>query len=80
VSLRIHVPPSARSQLGKAAALDRHHPEGVEQIADAKRSAKFLTLEDYIQRTVDAAPALTPEQKDRLAGLLRPVPSAGDAA
>lgn len=81
MSLRIPVPQAARSELGKAAALDRHHPEAVNEIAEAKRSAKYLTLEDYIQRTVDAAPALTPEQRDRLAVLLRPVPPrVGDAA
>jgi hypothetical protein len=33
-------------------------------------------LADYIKRTVDAAPALTPAQRDRLALLLR----GGDAS
>jgi hypothetical protein len=33
-------------------------------------------LADYIRRTVDAAPELTPEQRDRLALLLK----GGDAA
>jgi hypothetical protein len=29
-------------------------------------------IEDYVRRNVDAAPPLTPEQRDRLAVLLRP--------
>jgi hypothetical protein len=29
-----------------------------------------VNLEDYIKRTVDAAPPLTPEQRDRIADLL----------
>lgn len=34
----------------------------------------MIGLEDYIRRTVDAAPPLTPEQRDRLAILLRGQP------
>jgi hypothetical protein len=38
-------------------------------------------LEEFIRRTVDAAPPLTPEQRDRLAVLLRTTsPPAGGAA
>lgn len=39
---------------------------------DLRRRLKAERLEEYIQRTVDAAPPLTPEQRDRLALLLRP--------
>lgn len=41
-----------------------------------KRQMKAEYLADYIRRTVDAAPELTPEQRDRLALLLK----GGDAA
>jgi len=46
------------------------------QIDEARRDMRAARLGDYIQRTVDAAPPLTPEQVDRLALLLR----GGDAA
>lgn len=45
--------------------------------AAARRSLKTERLSEHIRRTVDAAPPLTPEQRDRLALLLR-APS-GDA-
>ena len=37
----------------------------------AKRDNAAQRLADYIKATVDAAPTLTPEQRDRLAILLR---------
>lgn len=45
---------------------------------ELRRRLKADRLEDYIKRTVDAAPPLSPEQRDRLALLLRP--SGGEAA
>ena len=39
-------------------------------VTDLKRQLKAERLEDYIKRTVDAAPQLTPEQRDKLALLL----------
>jgi hypothetical protein len=74
------IPPRARSLNARAAALQRHRPNETAAIAEARRDAKFSTLSDYIQRTVDAAPPLTSEQRERLAVLLRPIPSAGDVA
>lgn len=38
---------------------------------ELRRRLKAERLEDYIARTVDAAPSLTDEQRDRLALLLR---------
>ena len=38
---------------------------------DTARDYAAAKLEDYIRRTVDTAPPLTPEQRDRLALLLR---------
>jgi hypothetical protein len=46
-----------------------------EQIAKARRNLAAAKLDAYIQRVIAEAPPLTPEQRDRLAVLLRP-PSA----
>lgn len=40
-------------------------------IADARRDLRAARLAEHIKRTVEAAPPLTPEQRDRLALLLR---------
>lgn len=45
-------------------------------VTELRRQLKAERLEDYIKKTVDAAPPLTPEQRDRLALLLRT--TAGD--
>lgn len=39
-------------------------------VSDLRQQLKAERLEDYIRRTVDAAPALSPEQRNRLALLL----------
>lgn len=39
-------------------------------VTDLRRQLKAERLEDYIRRTVDAAPPLSPEQRQRLAALL----------
>jgi len=43
---------------------------------ETARDLAAAKLADYIARVVDAAPPLTPEQRDRLALLLRPVDAA----
>jgi hypothetical protein len=40
-------------------------------LVDARRNLKAERLAAYIQKAVDQAPPLTPEQRDRLALLLR---------
>lgn len=42
-----------------------------EQREEAKRDHAAAKLAQYIERVVDEAPPLTPEQRDRLAVLLR---------
>lgn len=66
---------SAEQRVTRAriAARTRHSP-GDPQIDEARRELRASRLEDYIRRTVDAAPPLTAEQRDRLAVLLRPSP------
>lgn len=80
--------PSTAAQLGeKRAAIARasrrakHSPDdesAARQLAVARRDYYAASLERYIERTVAAAPDLTPEQRDRLALLLRP--TSGTAA
>lgn len=53
----------------KLAATQRHNPDA--DLTDLRRALKAERLADYIQRTVDAAPPLSREQRDRLALLLR---------
>ncbi|EYR63262.1 hypothetical protein N866_01820 [Actinotalea ferrariae CF5-4] len=55
----------------KVAALSRDRSPDDPALTSARQSLKAARLEDYIRRTVDAAPPLTPEQRDRLALLLR---------
>ncbi|TDD98905.1 hypothetical protein [Jiangella asiatica] len=44
-----------------------HH----EKAQEARRELHFLNAEEYIKNLVDSFPPLTPEQRDRLADLLR---------
>lgn len=53
----------------RLAATQRHHPHA--DTTELRRDLKAARLEDYIARTVDSAPPLSPEQRDRLALLLR---------
>ena len=58
---------SARAKL---AASVRHHPEI--DTSDLKRTLAAENLASYVSRIVAEAPPLTPEQRDRIASLLRP--------
>jgi hypothetical protein len=65
----------ARAQLASATARARLHaddPTVVAEVEDRRRTYRYLSAEDYIRRLVDEAPPLTPDQRDRLAVLLRP--------
>ena len=66
--------PNQRSQRARIAALKRHRGDEphVEQLQQDYRVGR---LADHIRELVNSAPALTPEQCDRLSILLR-----GDAA
>lgn len=66
---------STYSHRARVAALSRHQPNG-QGIQEARRDLAASKLADYIRKTVDAAPPLTEDQRDRLALLLR----GGDAA
>lgn len=47
----------------------RDNPEA--DVTDLRRQLKAERLADYIERTVDAAPPLTTEQRTRLAAILQ---------
>lgn len=63
-------PRTARAR-GRSNVLKRHREPGDPAIAEAERDLRAAQLEDHIERVVAAAPPLTPEQRDRLALLLR---------
>jgi len=53
------------------AALTRHRGANDPKTLDARRDLAVANIEHYVKRTVEAAPPLTGEQRDRLALLLR---------
>ena len=60
----------ARQSRARLAAARRHHPNAAETEGLA-RDFRAVRLAEHIRRVVDAAPPLSPEQRDRLALLLR---------
>lgn len=56
---------------GKVGALSRSRTSNDPDLLDARQNLKAARLEEYVARTVSEAPTLTPEQADRIAGLLR---------
>ena len=63
--------PTDRTERARIATLTRHHGADSPDVVDLRRKFKEERIAEYIRRTVDAAPPLTPEQRDRLALLLR---------
>lgn len=64
----------ARARLASASAKAARSPEdptAQQAVDEARRAYRALALEDYIRRTVDAAPPLTDDQRERLATILR---------
>lgn len=64
----------ARAVLGSASAQAARHPDDPElrqQVHTARRAYKFEHAKAYIDQIVAEAPALTLDQRDRLAALLR---------
>lgn len=52
-------------------ALERWHGPNDPRTIKARQDHKANELEEHIRRVVDAAPPLRPEQRDRIASLLR---------
>lgn len=65
--------PARRSARARKAKLSQLYPPNHPKIVEADRTLAALRLEDYITRTLAAAPPLTDEQRVKLAELLRPV-------
>lgn len=62
------------AERARVASLSRSRTPNDPDLLNARHQLKVERLADYITRTVNAAPALTTEQRDRLALLLRPSP------
>jgi hypothetical protein len=62
---------SFTSERARVASLTRSRTPDDPELVDARRNMRAERLADHIRRTVDAAPPLTAEQRDRLALLLR---------
>lgn len=67
------------------AALTRHQPDNVAALTEARRDLAAANIERFIAETVAAAPPLSAEQRNKLAGLLQPAasvsaPTSGEAA
>ncbi len=58
------------SERGRVAALSRDRTPDDPDLLDARRALAAAGLEDYIRRTVAAAPPLTAAQRARLRDLL----------
>lgn len=54
----------------QVASLSRSRTPDDPDLVEARRNMRAERLADYIKRTVDAAPPLTPEQRARLSLLL----------
>ena len=54
----------------RVASLTRSRAVDDPELVEARRNLKAERLADYIKRTVDASPPLTPEQRSRLTMLL----------
>jgi len=72
-----------RAELARAERqkhLNPGDPERVERASQLRRDYAAEKLAEYVARIVDAAPPLTPAQRDRIAALLRSGAAGGDVA
>ena len=67
-----HLLAQLRAGIARAERDSRRTGDPSQSVA-ARREYAAAKIEDYVRRTVDAAPPLTDEQRSRLATLLRPV-------
>lgn len=65
---------------GKIAALSRSRSSDDPELIEARRVLAAEKLADYIKRTVETAPPLSDEQRDRLVALIRLTSIDGGAA
>ncbi len=67
----VHLGESWTTKRARLNALQRHRSPGDPEVEAARRELREARATEYIKRLVDDAPPLTPEQRDRLALLLR---------
>ena len=65
-----NISPELATARARVAALSPKRPDDDPVLIEARRDLNAARLEDYIRRTVDAAPPLSPTQRSRLAALL----------
>ena len=63
---------SVYTHRARVAGLSRDRSPEDAELVSARRDLAAANLAAYIARVVDAAPPLSPEQRDRIASLLRP--------
>lgn len=68
---RVDLSPESRSDRGRLAALASRRPANDPSVTEARQHYEVSRLADHIRQTVESWPALKPEQRDRLAVLLR---------
>ena len=64
-----------RAASAKVGGLARHRDSNDPDLTDARRDLRAAELEEHVRRIVDQAPALTAEQRTKVAALLRPRPT-----
>jgi len=63
--------PARRSASSRVSALSRSRSDNDPVLVEARQNLQVAGLAEHIQEIVDSAPALSAEQLDRLAVLLR---------
>ena len=63
--------PDRRSASSRVSALSRSRSDDDPVLVEARRDLRVAGLAEHIACVVDAAPPLSPEQRDRLAVILR---------
>ena len=69
----------SRARMASAAARAARRPNDSDALTaarDARRDYFAVALEDHVRRTVDAAPPLTEDQRERIVALLNPAAAA----
>lgn len=68
------------AERARVASLSRSRTANDPDLLNARRNLRTERLAEHIARVVAEAPPLTPDQRDRLATLLRPAPTVGSGA
>lgn len=76
--------PTRRRAAAVVGAVQRHHGPDDPRLPDLRRDLRAAELAEHVARVVACFPPLTPEQRSRIAELLRPTSTdttgRGDAA